>query len=506
MDVLGDAQETLDELGVYREQRVAGDRRRHDGGLRSLPLRGAITFKSTVGTNVASDALANLASGGVTGGCVVIPGRQRRRRLLDHAGAVPRLRHEVADVAARSSPQHRGDRERRREGLELSEASNTPVFLLLRLRACHMTGSFLAKDNVRPAMTVKEVVENPVRLVDRIVLPPASFLHEREKIEQRWPAAVRYITENGLNEVIAGDAADVGIIVQGGMYNTLNRSLELLGLSDAFGNSKLPLYVMNVAYPVIDSEVLDFCAGKKAVFLVEEGQPDFLEQNIRAILHKEGSTVPFHGKDLLAMYGDYLRRRDPRPGQVPRNVRSRAGVEHPTPARPGRPRLPVRPRVDPTVVQPAPAGTVYRVPGASRLLQRGEVGRGQRHRRTPGEADHRLPPVQHQRPLPPRCDHHGVRARLGRGRGAQQRRRRPPDRRDHGRRRLLAQRPHQRHRQRGVQRDRPDGRRGGQQLRRRDRRPGPVVVQFDLHPLDQHPIETAVRGVGVSWAKTVRRR
>src|SRR5207248_2059102 len=40
----------------------------------NYPLRGAVTFKSTVGVNVASDALANLASGGVTGGALVIIG------------------------------------------------------------------------------------------------------------------------------------------------------------------------------------------------------------------------------------------------------------------------------------------------------------------------------------------------------------------------------------------------------------------------------------------------
>ncbi|HCP76537.1 MAG TPA: indolepyruvate ferredoxin oxidoreductase, partial [Pusillimonas sp.] len=38
------------------------------------PIRGAVTWKSTVGTNVASDALANLASGGVTGGALIIVG------------------------------------------------------------------------------------------------------------------------------------------------------------------------------------------------------------------------------------------------------------------------------------------------------------------------------------------------------------------------------------------------------------------------------------------------
>ena len=38
------------------------------------------------------------------------------------------------------------------KGFELSEASNTPVILELRIRACHMFGSFLAKDNVAAAL------------------------------------------------------------------------------------------------------------------------------------------------------------------------------------------------------------------------------------------------------------------------------------------------------------------------------------------------------------------
>src|SRR5262249_9174919 len=114
-------------------------------------------------------------------------------------------------------------------GFELSEASNTPVMLELRLRSCHLHGSFVAKDNIPPPMTVKDAVENPVRDVGRIVLPPASFLHEQEKIAKRWPAAVEFIRERGLNEVFGDGTADVGIIVQGGLYNTLNRAMELLG-------------------------------------------------------------------------------------------------------------------------------------------------------------------------------------------------------------------------------------------------------------------------------------
>ena len=38
------------------------------------PLRGAVTWKSIVGTNVAADALSNLASPGVVGGALIVVG------------------------------------------------------------------------------------------------------------------------------------------------------------------------------------------------------------------------------------------------------------------------------------------------------------------------------------------------------------------------------------------------------------------------------------------------
>ena len=86
-------------------------------------------------------------------------------------------------------------------------------------------------------------MENPVRDVSRIVLPPSSYLHEHEKIALRWPAAVKFIQDKQLNEFFADDAKDFGIIMQGGLYNSVLRSLELLGLANAFGESQVPLYV-----------------------------------------------------------------------------------------------------------------------------------------------------------------------------------------------------------------------------------------------------------------------
>lgn len=292
MDVLGDAREILGELDVYFENSASeATAAAMLAASVHYPLRGAITFKSTVGTNVASDALANLASGGVMGGALIIVGEDygEGSSIMQERSHAFAMKSQLWLLDPR--PNISAIVDAVEKGFELSEVSNTPVMLELRLRSCHLTGSFAAKDNRRPVMTVKEAASAPKTDPSRIVLPPMSFAHEIEKVDQRWPAAVRYITENGLNEFFAEDAAYVGIIVQGGLYNTLNRSMELLGCSDAFGDTDVPLYVMNVTYPVIDEEVIRFCRGKKAVLLVEEGQPDYIEQNLNAV-HSSTGTPP----------------------------------------------------------------------------------------------------------------------------------------------------------------------------------------------------------------------
>ncbi|MBC7730636.1 MAG: indolepyruvate ferredoxin oxidoreductase subunit alpha [Bacteriovorax sp.] len=306
MDVLADAQDILAEHGIRFESSASEAAAAATlAASVNYPLRGAVTFKATVGTNVASDALANLASGGVTGGALVIVGEDYGEgssimQERSHAFAMksqiwlldprPNLTSIVAAV---------------KHGFELSEASRTPVMLQLRIRACHVHGQFISAANRKPAFTIAQALENPRRDVSRIVLPPASFNHEQEKVKDRWPAAVEFIERRGLNEFFAEGAGDLGIIVQGGSYNTALRALERLGLADAYGNSQVPLYVMNVAYPVIPSEVLRFCAARRAVLMVEEGQPNFIEQNIGSLLRQADCNAALHGKDMLAVAGEY---------------------------------------------------------------------------------------------------------------------------------------------------------------------------------------------------------
>lgn len=306
MDVLADAQDILADHGIRFENSASEATAAATlAASVNYPLRGAVTFKATVGTNVASDALANLASGGVLGGALIIVGEdygegssimQERSHafamksqmwLLDPRPNLPCIVQAVKD------------------GFDLSEASSTPVMLQLRIRACHVHGQFVASDNRKSAFTLQQALAAPQRDVNRIVLPPASFLHEKEKVEQRWPAAVRFIQERQLNEFFAEDADDVGVVVQGGTYNTLIRALNHLGLADVYGESQLPLYVMNVAYPLVDAEFERFCQGKRAILVLEEGQPNFVEQNVADILRRLGSPTTLHGKDLLPLAGEY---------------------------------------------------------------------------------------------------------------------------------------------------------------------------------------------------------
>ena len=307
MDVLNDARDIMDQLGVHIETNASeAGAAAMLGASINYPLRGAVTFKSTVGTNVASDALSNLASAGVKGGALIVLGEdygegssiiQERSQafamksqmwLLDPRPNLPKIV-EMVEM-----------------GFQLSEASNTPVMLELRIRACHVHGSFVTKKNLSSKNSKNNPIMDPDFDLGRICLPPATYAQEKHKIEVRWPAAVKFIREHGLNEVFAGTRTDVGILCQGGMYNATLRALQMVGLADVFGTSQVPIYCMNVTYPLIPEEIVSFCKGKKSMLIIEEGQPAYLEDAILALLQRhEVQGVKVHGKDVLPLAGEY---------------------------------------------------------------------------------------------------------------------------------------------------------------------------------------------------------
>src|SRR3954470_15917942 len=128
MDVFADANDLMKELGVHFESSASeASAAAMLAASVNYPLRGAVAWKSVVGTNVASDALSNIASAGVLGGALVIVGEdygegssivQERTHafamksqmwLLDPRANLP----SIVDAVAR--------------GFELSEVSHTPV-------------------------------------------------------------------------------------------------------------------------------------------------------------------------------------------------------------------------------------------------------------------------------------------------------------------------------------------------------------------------------------------
>src|ERR1051326_8440975 len=215
LDVMVQAKDYLDELGVHVEACTnEASAAAMLGASINYPARGAVTWKSIVGTNVAADALSYLASAGVMGGTLIVLGEdygeggvvaQERSHayalkslmwLLDPRPNLPK----IVEMVER--------------GFELSEASNTPVMMELRIRACHVRGSFIAKKNVSPSVSTRHKLDGPPQefISARLAQPAATCRQEKLKSGVRLPAARKFISEHRLNEIFAGSENELGII------------------------------------------------------------------------------------------------------------------------------------------------------------------------------------------------------------------------------------------------------------------------------------------------------
>src|SRR3977135_301179 len=179
IDVMVEAQDLLADLGVHVETCT------HEAAAAAMlgasinyPLRGAVTWKSIVGTNVAADALSNLASPGVIGGALIILGE-------DYGEGASVIQERSYAYAMKSSiwlldprPDLPTIVRMVEAGFELSEASHGPVLLELRIRACPVTGEFAASDNRRAAFSGQNRIPGPPRFeYARLAHPPALFVH-----------------------------------------------------------------------------------------------------------------------------------------------------------------------------------------------------------------------------------------------------------------------------------------------------------------------------------------
>ncbi len=308
LDVLVDAEDIMADLGVHLETCAnEASAAAMLGASINYPLRGAVTWKSIVGTNVAADALSNLASPGVVGGAMIILGE-------DYGEGASVIQERSYAYALKSSmwlldprPDLPSIVRTVEKGFELSEASHAPVMLELRIRACHATGAFTAKNNRQGVVSGLNKLSGPPRFeYGRLAHPPVIFTQEKLKVEERLPAARKFIRDEKLNEIVGGgDVTDVGIIVMGGLTNSALRALERVGLADVFGASRIPLLVLNVVYPLVPEEITEFCAGKRAVLVVEEGFPAYVEDAVNVELRRVDLQTKVLGKGPLPRAGEY---------------------------------------------------------------------------------------------------------------------------------------------------------------------------------------------------------
>lgn len=308
LDVLVSARDFMKELGVHVEAcSNEASAAAMLGASINYPVRGAVTWKSIVGTNVASDALSNLASAGVKGGALIVVGEDygEGSSVIQERSLAVALKSSVWLVDPRPNLTSMVDMVE--QSFRLSEASNAPVMMQLRIRACHVQGEFIARDNVKPRFGENARIAEPAAFdYARLSHPPVTFTQERAKIEDRLPRARDFIRKHGLNETFRGKSARrTGLILQGGLYNTVMRQLGEMGLTGKNGDSALDLLVLNVTNPLVPDEIVEFCKNKDHVLVLEEGNPAFLEQQILQILSHARAKTLVHGKDFLPMAGEY---------------------------------------------------------------------------------------------------------------------------------------------------------------------------------------------------------
>src|ERR1700686_1096988 len=177
LDVMVDAEDLLADLGVHVETCTnEASAAAMLGASINYPLRGAVTWKSIVGTNVAADALSNLSSPGVIGGAMIIIGE-------DYGEGASVIQERSYAYALKSSmwllhprPDLPSIVRIVEKGFELSEASHAPVMLELRIRACHATGEFAAKNNRKSEFSGLNRIAGPPRFnYARLSHPPVTF-------------------------------------------------------------------------------------------------------------------------------------------------------------------------------------------------------------------------------------------------------------------------------------------------------------------------------------------
>ena len=240
LDVLVDAEDMMGELGVHLEtctNEAVG--RRHARRLDQLShaRRGHLEIDRRHQRRLRR--AVEPASPGVKGGALIILGEDYGEGASVIQERSYAYAHEILDLApgpAAGSADHR--RAWSRRASSCPKPRHAPVMMELRIRACHVTGEFAAKDNrrrrhsglqpIRRAAALRILAASPIRR--------STFAQEKLKVEERLPAAQRIHPRaaSSTNSSPATSARSASSS-RAGSTTALLRALARLGLADTFG-------------------------------------------------------------------------------------------------------------------------------------------------------------------------------------------------------------------------------------------------------------------------------
>ena len=308
MDLLSDSQEkVLSKYGIYFEPST-----NEAAAATKLYLsindqiRGFVNWK-VVGTNVASDILAHVASSGVKGGAVVLVGEDEecisttvkmKSQIYGEGFFLP-----VIDPI--------GDPESIKElsslSYELSEACNSPVIFLFRTLTGNMWGTASTKKNITPEISVNNKADDFTPDLTRVPLPPDTIKHAEEKYQERLPRAIEFIRKNKMNREFKGvQSSSYGIITHGGVFNQVFTSLHELGLASLEGNSVIDILALNVTFPLDPQEIYEFAKNKQTILVIEQGMPNFIEREVKSLVYDAELPVRIYGKSSSHFSRGYI--------------------------------------------------------------------------------------------------------------------------------------------------------------------------------------------------------
>ncbi len=131
----------------------------------------------------------------------------------------------------------------------------------------------------------------------RLPWPAERAELERRMVQERLPAALAWARANRLDRLMHGRRdAPIGIVTVGKAHHDLMHALRRLGLD---GSPDIAVFKVALSWPIEPTGLREFCAGKRAVLVVEEKRAN-VEEQLRATLYNLPDRPPIQGKQDLA--------------------------------------------------------------------------------------------------------------------------------------------------------------------------------------------------------------